>query len=723
MRKDPFAHLVNPIRVLTTWEEAVKLNEELHRQPLVAYDTEWYDYDEGQPVGQGKVFCAQFSYWNAEGRGERIYLHNYGESEGNLQALAPWLRSEKHVKTCHNVPVDWHITANHGIMGKGFLYDTMVADYLCDERRENRHGLKECAWDFLGRERKSFKETFGSPKLKKDGTPSASGQLIVPTLPEFVADSNPADYETLPADLRKRWSTLFTYATNDTWDGLCLLEVYKAKMLTIPWHGEKTYWDLFNAVDGPMTEIIMKMERRGMYLDLPFLRESHARAETDQQQTMASILEIAECPMNVASGDQLAALLYGRKPYPILKNKQAKTPKVLFTINGFGLPVLKTTEKGAASTDADCLKDLKKYVEKHKDQPGICNSDKDPEEAIRLISLIQDFNGRKTQIGTFLKGLQEKARGNRIHTRINQIGTTSGRWSSSGPNLQNITTGDKDKYHLRDAFCAPPGYVFVIADFSQLEYRLLTHFSQEPKLLKLYEEGWDLHSLTTYNSFPEVKAEVDDRFGGMTVEAGAWIAEEYPDKRKKAKTVNFGIIYGEGPGKFSEQLKIPLEEAKQIVEGWNKGYPYVGAWKTRMLHEFRTKGFVRTLDGHMRRADLTRLNHDCREGCRFRKESDRRCGIRGEEERTLINALIQGSAAAMCKKAILNIIRCDEFHQLGAHLIMQIHDELVIEAPIPVYKRIVELIRPLMERPFSRPLRVEMPVSIGVGPTWAVAKA
>jgi DNA polymerase-1 len=262
---------------------------------------------------------------------------------------------------------------------------------------------------------------------------------------------------------------------------------------------------------------------------------------------------------------------------------------------------------------------------------------------------------------------------------------------------------------MRDCFAAPPGYLLLVADFSQLEYRLLAHFTQEPKLIRLFEEGWDLHSLTAYNVFPEIRAAVNMKFGEFTLEASHWIKEEYDDLRKKAKTLNFEIIYGVGHVKLSEQLEIPEHEGKRMIDGWFEGYPHVKRWQKNELAKAAQFGFGKTLAGRYRRVKMERF-----------LSSDR--SRRGEEERSFLNALIQGSAADMTKKSMILISRSEELRELGLRMTMQVHDEIVMEIPARNAKAAVPLVRKIMEQPFSQPLRVPMPVSIGVGPTWASAK-
>ena len=680
------------VRVIRDYDEAVAFNDELMEQPLVASDTEWYNYNRDlTPINNGLAACLQFCWREASGELKLVYLHNHGRSARNIYAIKPWISSPEHHTVLHNAPVDAHIVQNHGILPKKWNQDTMVLDFLVDENRENRHGLKECAEDHFGRPRRSYNETFGASKLRKDGQPYASGQLIVPSMNDMLADVDAGNDEL--------FDKLVDYSTNDAWDTWSMREWAEPKLRAKPWVQGKTIWDYWLTYVCHMTDVLQRMERKGMPIDLEFMKLMTERCNKDLSEYESIALEWAGCAMNLGSKQQLAHLLYGNGPKDIKKTKTAK--KVLFTIHGKGFPLdeRRRTPTGDPSTKAEHLVELRRVLDKQ----GYTD------EELYGFDAILKYNKYEKQRNTYLTGLLAKQRRSRIHGRANQIGTTSGRLSFSDPNLQNITTGEKDIYNIRDCFVTLPGYVLIVADFSQLEYRLLAHFSQEPKLIKMFLQKWDLHSLTTYNIFPNIKAEANERFGGLNAEALAWIAEEYPDERKRAKTLNFEIIYGVGHKKLADQLRISEDEGKRMINGWFSGYPYVKAWMARVLQEARQNGFGRTLWGRYRHPIMRRLNSE-------------QYWERGEEERTFTNALIQGSAADMTMKAMLNIDNDRNFHATGAYLINQVHDELIYLCPRATARKAVEIMRPHMEQPFNKPLRVPMPVAIGMGTSWASAK-
>ena len=245
----------------------------------------------------------------------------------------------------------------------------------------------------------------------------------------------------------------------------------------------------------------------------------------------------------------------------------------------------------------------------------------------------------------------------------------------------------------------------------------MAHFTQDPALVAAFTANLDLHSLTTYNVFPQVREAAEKRAGGKLLDQDvatqadvlSWIAETFGDQRKKAKTLNFEIIYGVGPKKLAEQLDITESAAREMLDGWFRGYPNVKRWMTRTLQEYREKGHARTLMGRYRRANLAKLNAQSR-------------GLRGSEERTLLNALVQGSAADVCERAMILLDEDEELKGLGVVALMQVHDEVVLAVPKGNHLRAKERVKEVMEHPFSKPLRVPLPVSVGYGSTWAGAK-
>ena len=763
-----------PIRLVYTKEEAQQLNEELLGQPLYALDTETYEArnevdDEGEeedandredlsksPVNNGLVISAQFSWRLPEGL-TRVFMLNYGdEYGGNLDVLAPALGA-RIPKILHNASYDSHTIMNHGITLAGPLWDTMVEVFNLDQNRKYKggYGLKACAKDYLGRQRRKYDDVFGKVKLRKDGQPYATMQKEVPRLDEYleltsfapppswpeVEANGRAEYEAWYKDrwvnnrhwemsYWGKWYNFLIYATNDTWDCYSLHECCRAQYERLPW-GNGTYWDFFEHFESCVTdELIIALEREGMLLDRPFLRGQRTRCEKDLEDLKCKINEWAGCPIEAGKAKQLAMLLHGTGMQPIYASKTNQykggpRAKVAFYIPGKGIPVLDTTKGGEPSTSAESLNKLVAWAteEGRSDLDGlehiIAHGKADKQKGTYLegmVSKCQDWYPTDeervwlNELGWSDEYLASLDYG-RLHTTIRQIGASSGRWASRGPNLMNITTGGKDSYHLRDAFIAPPGYVVYVVDFANLEYRLLAHFTADPLLIQAFTNGYDMHSLTAYNVFPEVKAEVDKHFASsLELKAQKWIKEHFEDLRdKKAKILNFEIIYGVGPTKLAMQLKITKDEAWRLIQGWFKTYAGVRPWQQRVLAGARQTGYVKTLMGRYRFADTARLDSNEK-------------WIRGEEERTLGNAVIQGSAKDICVKAMLNIARNQRLKELGYRMANQIHDEILGYTPIGTEEEVgLELDKCCID-PFGKKLRIPMPISRGYGASWATAK-
>ncbi|HSD11177.1 MAG TPA: DNA polymerase I, partial [Candidatus Binatia bacterium] len=272
----------------------------------------------------------------------------------------------------------------------------------------------------------------------------------------------------------------------------------------------------------------------------------------------------------------------------------------------------------------------------------------------------------------------------RIHCSFNQTVAATGRLSSSDPNLQNIPIRTEEGRRLRAAFLPARGHRLISADYSQIELRVLAHMSDDPTLISAFHEREDIHMRTA--------AEV---FG---VDAGAVSA----DQRRAAKVINFGILYGMGPARLSKELEISLEDAKSYIDGYFARHPGVSRYVHATLDEARANGYVTTLFG--RRRFIPDLMSP--EG-----------GVRQFAERTAVNTPIQGTAADLIKAAMVRIDRRLGERGSDAGIILQVHDELVLEAPEAEVDEIATLVREEMEG--AARLSVPLEVVVGVGSNWA----
>ncbi|WP_456342951.1 DNA polymerase I [Thermovibrio sp.] len=340
-------------------------------------------------------------------------------------------------------------------------------------------------------------------------------------------------------------------------------------------------------------------------------------------------------------------------------NSPKQLAAVLF--EKLGLKPLKKTKSGY-STDVETLTTL--ALEGH-----------------RIAELILKYRKLSKIEGTFVKGiLKHMDREGRVHTRFLQTATATGRLSSAEPNLQNLPVSDEISKKVRHAVIAPDGFNLVWADYSQVELRILAHISADERLIEAFREGKDIHSETAKHLF-EVK-EIDEKM------------------RRVAKTVNFGIVYGMSPHGLSDRLGIPLKEAEEFIEKYFKNFPKVKEFIDSTLEEAYRKGYVRTLFG--RKRPLPELR-------------DSNYHVRSFGERAAVNAVIQGTAADVMKMAMVKLEK--KLRNSGAYMVLQVHDEVVVEAPEEREKEVRELIKEVMEGVAE--LSVPLEVSVESGKRWS----
>lgn len=345
------------------------------------------------------------------------------------------------------------------------------------------------------------------------------------------------------------------------------------------------------------------------------------------------------------------------------------SPKQLQTIlfDKLGLPRGKKTSTGS-STDSSVLEML---------------SEKYP-----LPAKILDYRGFAKLQSTYVDALPKMihAKTGRVHTSFNQTVTATGRLSSSNPNLQNIPIRSEEGRRIREAFIAEPGHMLLSADYSQIELRLLAHLSEDPLLMESFQKDQDVHARTASELF---QVPVDQVSG---------------DQRRQAKTINFGIIYGMGALRLGRSLDIPTKTAQEYISQYFGRYQRIKGYMDSILVEGRAKGYVSTLFGRRRYVpDLQSKNPQ----------------LVAAAERAAINTPIQGTAADLIKMAMVAIDRRLESEKLKTRMLLQVHDELLFEAPEKEVKKIEKLVREIMEGVMT--LRVPLRVDVGVGKSWAAA--
>jgi DNA polymerase-1 len=299
--------------------------------------------------------------------------------------------------------------------------------------------------------------------------------------------------------------------------------------------------------------------------------------------------------------------------------------------------------------------------------------------------LVLDFRQLSKLKSTYVDALPQlcRPRTGRLHTSFNQAATATGRLSSTNPNLQNIPIRTEVGREIRAAFVAEKGCVLLTADYSQIELRLLAHFSQDALLVQAYRTAQDIHALTASQVFGVPPMMID------------------AEHRRRAKAVNFGIVYGLSPFGLSQQLGIDTKEAKKFIDAYFEKYAGVRTFIDQTLEEARRDQKVRTLFGRVR--PLPDIN-------------SKNWNLRGFAERTAVNTPLQGTAADLIKIAMINIDREIVERKMKSRMLLQVHDELVFEVPNDELDVMRELVQDRMEHAYE--LSVPLAVEVGVGPNW-----
>jgi DNA polymerase-1 len=318
--------------------------------------------------------------------------------------------------------------------------------------------------------------------------------------------------------------------------------------------------------------------------------------------------------------------------------------------------------------------------------------------------------------GTYIAGIGELLDPHdRIHTRYNQDVARTGRLSSSDPNLQNIPKEENDKWKLRGAFVAAPGKKLIVADYEQLEMRLLACASLEPGMIEVINRGWDIHmgnaSMIFGIPYEEIenakKTEKKVKQGQLTPDALTPRVRECLHARSVIKTIGFGVIYGMGPQKMANDLGISVQEAENNLEMFNSKYPAIAAFAQESIAETMNTGYSFTILG--RRRNLPQI-------------ASHRADERGQAERQARNTPIQGGAADVVKMAQLLLDQCGLDSRFDCHSQMQVHDELMHECPAEAAEMLRSEIKMWMEHPFCISLAVPLEVDANIGDSWLEAK-
>ncbi|MCY2964620.1 MAG: DNA polymerase, partial [Planctomycetota bacterium] len=390
------------------------------------------------------------------------------------------------------------------------------------------------------------------------------------------------------------------------------------------------------------------MQAQGIAIEVSQLKQQSDHAGSRLDELRREIHDLAGHEFNIDSPKQLSKVLYQE----------------------LGLPITKRTQTGA-STDQEVLERLA------------------PQHPLPAKML--DYRMLTKLKGTYLDALPllVNPETGRLHCSFSQVAAATGRLSASEPNLQNVPVRTPEGKLIRRAFVASePGWQLLCADYSQIELRVLAHFSQDPALLAAFQRGDDVHTSVAAEVFGVEPSAVDE------------------SQRRMAKAVNFGVIYGQSAFGLAANLQIPKAEAVKFIDGYFAKYAGVDAYLRKLLDECAATGYATTILGRRRPF----------EGIRTGAAADAAGKQRNLAERTSINTVIQGSAADLIKRAMLNLRQRLLAERSPARMLLQIHDELVFEAPAEHVSRLAEIVREEMTGAMQ--LAVPLKVDVTAGPNW-----
>ena len=578
----------------------------LARQSSFCFDTETTSLS----VVEAELVGMSFAYRKAEA----FYVpfpENKEECQKQVDLFKEIFANEAIQKIAQNIKYDMSVLANYGIEIKGDIYDTMLAHYLIEP--EKRHNMDAMAMSYLNYEPMSIESLIGKKGVKQGNMRDAD----VMAVKEYAAED---------ADIT-----------------LQLKPILDQKLLSNP-----KAITLLQEVEMPLSRVLSSIEREGVNLDIPFLKEMSKVLEVDSKAVQQKIYEAAGQEFNIASPKQLGEILF---------EKLKLDPKA------------KKTKTGQYMTGEEILSKM--------------------ESEHAIASLILDFRELQKLKSTYVDALPEliSSKTGRIHTSFMQAVTATGRLSSKDPNLQNIPIRTVRGREIRKAFIPRnEEYQILSADYSQIELRIMAAFSQDDSMLEAFNNGLDVHKATAAKVFHVPLEEVNS------------------DMRRKAKTVNFGIIYGVSAFGLAGQLAISRTEAKEIIDQYFVEFPKVKTYMDTCVHTAQELGYVETVLGRRRYLrDIMSPNMN----------------ERGFAERNAINAPIQGSAADMIKVAMIQIQNFLEKEKLKSKMILTVHDELVFDAHIPEINYLRDKINDIMCHALD--LGVVMETGIGVGANWLEA--
>ena len=466
----------------------------------------------------------------------------------------------------------------------------------------------------------------------------------------------------------ERWLKFLDYGTLDALVTRMLyrdlVEELKEDKISETANTHDYYW----RYEEPQMFALYEMERRGVKLNMPALEEWDAINKQKIDEIRGAICKEINRP------------LFNKNGKPFNPSSSHQCGKLLYS--ELGLPVIKRTATGAPSADEETLEELSKKIDND------------------ILDMIIKYRKVVKLQSTYAESYLKNNHNGRIHTTFNCVGTATGRLAASNPNLQNVPPV------ARRFFIPDDGYIFIGADYSQLELRIVTHFSQEPAMLEALHTGKDVHILNVANMNDMTYEECFALYKA----ADEWVKQA----RNGAKAVVYGISYGAGASRTAVSMsksfgrEVSRDEANTVLVKYFKVNVKVSGMMARMVRLAKRLGYSQTLCGRKRR--LPHINSQ--DG-----------GLRSAAERAALNAPIQGTAADITKCALINCWRSEELRTLDVQLLLQIHDEIIFQCPRDHAKAAMRIIQKIMEDPFEGTfLSVKLPASPDTGEDWSELK-
>ncbi len=565
-----------------------------------------------------------------------------------VEELRPLFENDATLKIAQNAKYDYSVLKRYGMEVSYPLFDTMVAHYLLEP--ELPHNM-----DYLSEALLGYKPIPTSALIETGKKKKAAEESL-----DLFAMMDAAEEEDKPATMRDcAVEKVAEYCCEDSDVTYQLAQVLRQQLK------EQKLTKLFEDIEMPLVKVLADMELTGVRVDVSALTESKTVLEAELKRLEDRMTLIAGHPFNPLSPKVVAQVIFDEMKLDPKTKARSTAEEILQQL------IVK-------------VKGEKLKVKGSVDASGV-------EEEVDKAEILEDilsYRGIRKLLGTYIEALPEEINPEtgRIHCQFNQTVTATGRLSSSNPNLQNIPIRDALGRELRKAFVPDPGEVFFSADYSQIELRLMAHLSQDPAMIAAFQEGDDIHRATAAKIYHLPLEEVSKL------------------QRTKAKTANFGIIYGISTFGLASRLNIPRAEAKELIDGYFATYPRIKEYMDECIAIARDKGYVETFFGRKRMLkDIHSANST----------------VRGYAERNAINAPIQGTAADIIKIAMVRITQRIRKEKLHAKLLIQVHDELNFSVPPQELDQLEKLV--LEEMAGVVALSVPLIADCGKGENWLAA--